>query len=136
MEKETQLQFDLQDAKQEPSQEEMIGLLSQTIIKQNEQIKQAEEALTKTKEELALAMKEISVLREKLLEPIKIEPLNEQNIIISYLKNEMLYAETKVKELRHHLADYPEDGYSQVDLQNCLLHINYLKAALRRINMY
>ena len=53
-----------------------------------------------------------------------------------YLEHEIEYAEAKIKELRYHLAEYPEDNYSQVDLQNSLLHLNYLKAMLRRLHFY
>lgn len=119
--------------KQEPTQEEMIQLLSQTIIKQDKRIKEAEEALTKTQEELQLAMKENSELRQEYAKPMAMPVIDKEEIIHDYLKKELKYAETKVVELRHHLADYPEDKYSKVDLQNCLLHINYLRAAIRRL---
>ena len=56
-------------------------------------------------------------------------------VILDYLHEELDYAKLKVKELRHHLADYPEDNYSKTDLDNCLLHINYLKAMMRRIKL-
>jgi hypothetical protein len=119
--------------KQEPTQEEMIQLLSQTIIQQDKRIKEAEEALTKTQEELNLAMKENSELKEEYAKPMAMPVIDKEDIIQDYLNKELKYAETKVKELRYHLADYPEDEYSKVDLQNCLLHINYLRAALRRL---
>ena len=103
--------------KQEPTQKEMIQLLSQTIIKQDTEIKKLKEELNEELNKKSMAM------------PV----IDEEEILERYLKKELRYAETKVVELRHHLADYPEDNYSKVDLQNCLLHINYLRAALRRL---
>lgn len=99
----------------QPSQEELVNLLSQTVLQQEETIKK---------------------LKEELASPRTVEPVIDETPIIDwYLQKELKYAEAKVVELRHHLADYPEDGYSHTDLQNCLLHINYLKAAIRRLHL-
>lgn len=134
MEKETQLQFDLgqEPQKSQPSKDEMIQLLSQTVVNQDKTIKQLDKELKETREELELAKKEIASIEEEQSKPtqcVRSEPY----IIEEYLQKELRYAEAKVQELRHHLADYPEDGYSHTDLQNCLLHINYLKAMLHRL---
>lgn len=117
---------------QQPSQEELVQLLSQTIIRQDAEIKTL-------KEELQDARKHIAYLQDELSKPQSDVMEAEESIrhrhISTYLNYELDYAECKVKELRHHLADYPEDGYSHTDLQNCLLHINYLKAMIRRLNL-
>lgn len=135
---ETQLQMDLGEEVQEPtqlSQEEMIQLLSQTVVNQDKTIKQLDKELKETREELELAKKEIASIEEEQSKPTECVR-SETFIIEEYLQRELRYAEAKVQELRHHLADYPEDGYSPTDLQNCLLHINYLNAMLRRLNYY
>ena len=136
MEKETQLQMDLPEVNQEPkqpTQKEMVSLLSQTVVQQDGQIK----AL---KEELSKAHKEISLLQDELRKPnsgaIEAEESVRHRHISRYLEHEIEYAEAKIKELRYHLADYPEDNYSHTDLQNCLLHLNYLKAMMRRLHFY
>ena len=114
------------------------------------------EAIRNLTEALAYRDKEITRLRELIEEQNKViytqgeelasyknvnrrteesEESIRHRMIHSYLYNELQYAEAKVNELRHHLADYPEDGYSHTDLQNCLLHINYLKAMIRRLDI-
>ena len=98
--------------KHEPTQEEMIQLLSQTIVQQDAEIKE---------------------LKDKLARPSEPSDEDEKVIIHNYLLKQQDYAECKIKELRHHLADYPEDEYSKVDLQNCLLQLNYLRAMIRRL---
>lgn len=136
MEKETQLQMDLPEVNQEPkqpTQEEMLALLSQTVVQQDGQIKTL-------KEELSKAHKEISLLQDELRKPnsgaMEAEESARHRHITDYLENELAYAKAKIAELRHHLIDYPEDEYSRVDLQNSLLHLNYLHAMIRRLHFY
>lgn len=118
---------------QQPSQEELVQLLSQTIIRQDAEIKTL-------KEELQDARKHITYLQDELSKPqsgaIEAEESARHRHISRYLEHEIEYAEAKIKELRYHLADYPEDNYSHTDLQNCLLHLNYLKAMMRRLHFY
>lgn len=97
---------------QEPTQEDMIQLLSQTIIKQDAEIKE---------------------LKAELSKPSELSEEDEKVLIHNYLLKQQEYAECKVKELRHHLADYPEDDYSKTDLQNTLLHLNFIRAMIRRL---
>lgn len=150
MEKETELQFDLgqEPQKNQPSQEEMVQLLSQTVINQDNQLKALRAEHEQLFEEYNLTKKalvEATEAKEKLEAILAKQneecscdkcipaPPSRDEFIEEYLVGELKYAEAKVQELRHHLADYPEDGYSHTDLQNCLLHINYLKAMLRRL---
>lgn len=119
--KETQLQMNLGEEVQEPTQpspEEMIQLLSRTVIQQQEEIKQLKDELESL---------------PKLPEVEEAESSKQRRYIMAYLDDELEYAKLKVKELKHHLVDYPEDSYSHTDLQNCLLHINYLNAMKRRL---
>lgn len=117
----------------QPSHEEMVVLLSQTVVKQNEEIKTL-------KEELQEANKFIGELRDELSKPqsgcIEAEESVRMRHLTRYLEHEIDYARAKIAELRHHLIDYPEDEYSRVDLQNSLLHLNYLHAMMRRLTMY
>lgn len=128
MEKETVIQ-----EPQQPSQEEMVQLLSQTVIRQDAEIKTL-------KEELSDANKHIAFLKDELSKPqsgaIEAEESVRMRHLTRYLEHEIDYAKAKITELRYHLAEYPEDNYSQVDLQNSLLHLNYLKAMLRRLHFY
>ena len=156
MEQETKLEKGLPEVDQEPkasqpSQEEMVNLLSQTVINQDKQLKALRADHEQLFEEYNLTKKALAESKEAKdkLEAILAKqneecscdkcmpaPPSREEFIREYLVDELKYAEAKVQELRHHLADYPEDNYSKVDLQNCLLHINYLKAAIRRINLY
>jgi TolA-binding protein len=130
----------------QPSPEEMVQILSQTVIQQDTQIKMLKEELAKSKEafqkceaQLADAEKTIAFLKEEQSKPCETQEAECSIInrgINRYLDHELEYAESKIRELRHHLADYPEDSYAQVDLQNSLLHLNYLKAMMRRFLMY
>ena len=127
MEKET-----IQQEPTQPSQEEMVHLLSQTVVAQDNEIKQL-----KTK--LADAEKAVAYLQEERSKPcdtMEAEESVRMRHLTRYLEHEIEYAEAKIKELRYHLAEYPEDNYSQVDLQNSLLHLNYLKAMMRRLKFY
>lgn len=116
---------------QQPSQEEMVKLLSQTVLQQDAQIKN----LT---EELNLARKEITYLKDELSKPQAMEAPEsiERRAVERYLEHELDYATTKISELRHHLVEYPEDDYARQDLHNSLLHLNYLKAMMRRVKFY
>lgn len=135
MEKETQLQMDLSEVNQEPkqpTQEEMLALLSQTVVQQDAQIK----SLT---EELNLARKEITYYKDELSKPtqaMEAPESIERRAVERYLDHELDYATTKITELRHHLVEYPEDDYARQDLHNSLLHLNYLKAMVRRVKFY
>ena len=115
--------------KQEPTQEEMIQILSQTVINQDAELNR----LRKEKHKLE---KEIKEIKEELSKPTQVMEAPEaieRRAIERYLEHEVEYAKAKISELRHHLADYPEDGYSHEDLRNTLLHLNYLKAMMRRL---
>lgn len=117
----------------QPSQEEMVQLLSQTVIHQDAEIKEL-------KEELQAANKIITELKDELSKPcehaVEAEESTRHRHVTRYLEHEIEYAKAKIAELRHHLIDYPEDEYSRVDLQNSLLHLNYLHAMMRRLNFY
>lgn len=124
----------IQEPKQfKPSPEEMVQLLSQTVIQQDAEIKTL-------KEELCDANKFIAELKDELNKPCEHAMEAEESVrhrhVIRYLEHEIDYAKAKIAELRHHLIDYPEDEYSRVDLQNSLLHLNYLHAMMRRLNFY
>ena len=125
--------MDLPELNQEPTREEMRQLLSQTIIKQDEQIKNL-------KNDLQNADKCIAELKDELNKPCQHVMEAEESVrmrhLTRYLEHEIDYAKTKITELRHHLIDYPEDEYSKVDLQNSLLHLNYLHAMMRRLQFY
>ena len=113
----------------QPSPEEMVQLLSQTVIQQNNEITELKKVNEHLKEDLNKAMKELSM-------PTKAPDKEMKSVIIlDYLDSELRYAKLKVKELRNHIAEYPEDNYAQTDLQNCLLHINYLYAMIRRLGV-
>lgn len=113
----------------QPSPEEMVQLLSQTVIQQNTELTELKKANEHLKEDLNKAMRELSM-------PTKAPDKEMRSVIIlDYLDSELRYAKLKVKELRNHIAEYPEDNYSQMDLQNCLLHINYLYAMIRRLGV-
>lgn len=117
----------------QPSPEEMVQLLSQTVIQQDAEIK-------KLKEELNNANKFVTELKDELSKPCEHAMEAEESVrhrhVTRYLEHEIDYARAKIAELRHHLVEYPEDEYSRVDLQNSLLHLNYLHAMMRRLNFY
>ena len=92
------------------------------------------------KEKLNEQDKLILELKDELSKPcchaVEAEESIRMRHLTRYLEHEIDYAVAKITELRHHLIDYPEDEYSRVDLQNSLLHLNYLKAMMRRLTMY
>lgn len=58
----------------------------------------------------------------------------ENKVIVEYLDKQIRYSEQKAEELREQIKKYPEDTYSQLDLQNDLYLRNVLLAMKRRIS--
>jgi ribosomal protein S15P/S13E len=127
--------------------------MNKEIIKMN-QLKIKEPKIESLLEDIEIKNREILELKEKLNEQDKLilelrDELHkpcchaieaEESIMMRhltrYLEHEIEYAKAKIAGLRYHLSDYPEDEYSRVDLQNSLLHLNYLHAMMRRLTMY
>lgn len=60
---------------------------------------------------------------------------NNNRVIRDYVLSQIDYAEVKIKELQIHLITNPNDEYSKIDLQNTYVHLNYLRASLRRLSL-
>ena len=103
--------------------EDVIAALTQELKKKDDIIWKLNEELKmreNVKQEMALA-KEVQD--------------NNTRVIRDYLQSQIDYAEVKIKELQIHLLTNPNDEYSKVDLQNTYVHLNYLRASLRRLNL-
>ena len=57
----------------------------------------------------------------------------EEKIILDYLDKQIAYSEQKIEEVRKQIEMYPDDEYSQKDLQNNFYLRNVLLAMKRRI---
>lgn len=123
---------EIKEQQVQPSPEEMVQLLSQTVIQQQEEINKLNKSLAGANDYIKQLKDELESL-PKLPDVEEAEDSKQRRYIMAYLDDELEYAKLKVKELKHHLVDYPEDSYSHTDLQNCLLHINYLNAMKRRL---
>ena len=123
---------EIKEQQVQPSPEEMVQLLSQTVIQQQEEINNLNKSLAGANDYIKQLKDELESL-PKLHEVQESESSIRYRAVHTYLNEELDYAKEKIKELRCHIAEYPEDSYSQTDLQNCLLHINYLKAMIRRL---
>lgn len=129
---EKQLQFDLST---EPTgnKVEAIRNLTEALVYRDKELTRLRELIEEQNKVIYTQGEELAAYKSRSHNTQESEESVRYRHIRTYLSYELDYAECKVKELRHHLADYPEDGYSHTDLQNCLLHINYLKAMIRRL---
>jgi hypothetical protein len=129
---EKQLQFDL-GTEPTGNKVEAIRNLTEALVYRDKEITRLRDLIEEQNKVIYTQGEELAAYKSKNHHTQESEESIKYRHIHTYLSYELDYAECKVQELRHHLADYPEDGYSCTDLQNCLLHINYLKAMIRRL---
>lgn len=136
-EKFEQLQMDLPEVNSEPTQEELIKLLTQTIIQQNEEIKNL-------KEELQNAKRFIAEAKEELSKPIDAENNSDQGYytpwekkvegLYEHLSGEQRFYKEKINQIKHRLIETPsKKAMIKKELKFNKAHLKTIKAIMRRV---
>jgi chromosome segregation ATPase len=126
----------------QPSKEEMVELLSRTIVQQDADIKLLKAERDGLSEELAKITAFNTQLESQLkgledsIEQDHNREANEYDIIEKYLWHKIESLQTNVRVLRNHITEFPEDNLARETIQNNLFIIAYLHEARLSLHKY